>query len=547
MLPLIALVLAGMGTWQLVLQSATVRVERAAEMLREHARSIIGGKDLAIAAAEFRAGGLSWQDIRTSRDLYDFLVMLDTSSTLAGGIAFVDPGGRLAMSSIAPMPGAQVDLSMRDYVRAHPAGSGLREAPFIGEVVVTRPSGFLGFPVARQRRGADGNGDGGNVVATLPSSDLQAFYAGIRETPGDSVMLLRVDGAVLAAVPPPQPAEGARLPEASAAALRRLRDGPPAVEWSRLSGDGQQRLTALRHVPGLGVAVAYGLAPEALRQDWLRRMVAPLAGAVGGMLLLGALVLQTERALFARAEADARSRRAERQATLGLLSGGLAHDFGNITQSVLAAAHLLGKHAGNPDRVRVIGEHLARHAERAAALSRRMLDQTRRSGAAAGGSHGRVAVSARLRELSILLNATLGAGIRVRCDVPPDLFGRGFDPAELETALINLAANSRDAMPRGGEVRIAAERVALPADQAASLSLPAAAYLRVMVEDDGIGMDAATLRRFGEAFFTTKPEGQGTGLGVAMAAAFVRAAGGAIRADSAPGRGSRVTLYVPAA
>lgn len=543
-LPLLALAIAGLVTWQTVSQAAAARVERAADMLREHARNAITSKDLAIAAAEARAAGLTWQTIRESAELHQFLTGLDAAAPMVAGIAMIDPRGVLATSSLAALPVAPVDLSGRDYVRAHPRGIGPREAPFIGEVVVSRPSGFLGVPLSRPRRGPDGLGDGGVVVAMLPLTALQGFYAAIRETPDDAVTLLRLDGALLAAVPEPPAPQGARLPDAAAPLLRALRAGAVPVAWQDFAGDGTARLTAFRRLPGLGVAVAYGLAPAALRQDWLRRMAIPLGAALAGMLLLGALVLQSERALRQRAEAEASSRRAERRATLGLLSGGLAHDFGNITQSVLAAAHLLGKHAGDEQRVRVVAGHLATHAERAAVLSRRMLEATRRN--AASGAPGRVKVSERLRELALLLDATLGPGIRVRSAIEPGLLGRGFDPAELETALINLAANSRDAMPRGGTVRLLAEHVLLPAAQANGLSVPEGAYLRITVEDEGIGMDAAALRRFGEAFFTTKPEGEGVGLGVAMAAAFIRAAGGAMRAESEPGRGSRVTLHVPA-
>jgi two-component system NtrC family sensor kinase len=545
-LPLLTLAVAGWSTWQIVFHAAAARVDRAADMLREHARSTIEAKDLAIAAVEQRIRGMGWDAIRQSREVYDFMVAIDAASPMPAGIGLVDPGGQLAMSSLTAFAAPPTDLSARDYVRAHPAGSGLREAPFVGAAVATRPSGFLGVPVARPRTGPDGLGDGGVISAVLPTRELQGFYAGIRETARDAVALVRLDGVVLAAVSP-APDIAAPLPAEAQRSLRRLREGRLAPQWLALAGDGEERLTALRLVPGLGVAVAYGLGQDALVQDWLRRMAVPLGGALAGMALLWALVWQTERALQARAAAESRSRRAERQATLGLLSGGLAHDFGNITQSVLAAAHLLGKHAQNAERVRVIGQHLARHAERAAALSRRMLEATRRNAVAPGAPREAVAVTERLRDLAILLNATLGAGIRVRAEVAPALAGRGFDPAELETAVINLAANARDAMPRGGLVRLLADRAVLSAGEAAALSLPEGAYLRVVVEDEGCGMDAATLRRFGEAFFTTKPEGEGSGLGVAMAAAFIRAAGGAMRAESEPGRGSRVTLYVPAA
>lgn len=547
LLPLLSLSAIGWRSWQAVEAEARDRVERATDMLLEHARRAFETQEVAIAAVEQRIRGMDWSAIARSRDIHQFLCALDAVAPASGSVGLVDPSGRLAASSAFPFPNRPIDLSMRDYVRANPAGSGSREAPFVGEVIARRPNGVPVFPVARPRRAEDGLGDGGVVVATLLPYYFESFYQSVLETPGDAVTLARLDGVVLAAAPSPAQPEGAVLPGAAAPLLHQLRDHPVSFRRAVFAPDGAERLTAFRRLPGLEVVVAYGLAPDALRREWLQRMAGPTAGVVVAMLLLGTLTLQAERALRARAAAEAHARRAERQATLGLLAGGLAHDFGNISQSVLAASHLLRKHAETPERVRVVAQHLGRHAERAAALSRRMLETTRRSGTTPAIQATAVDVSEALRELAELLDATLGAGIRVRYEGPPSLLGRGFDRAELETALINLGANARDAMPRGGAVRLKAERVELTPMLANALALPVGDYLRISVIDTGEGMDEETLRRFGEAFFTTKPVGRGTGLGVAMVAAFARRAGGTLRAESKPGEGSTVMVYVPAA
>jgi two-component system NtrC family sensor kinase len=547
LLPMLALAAIAVDSWRAVEAEAHGRVSRAVAMLHEHALRAFEAQELAIAAAETRIRGMAWPELRASRDVFEFLRALDEVTPAAGGVALVAPSGQLALASTSSFPTPDVDLSGRDYVSAHPPGSGAREIPFIGEVVVARPSGMVVFPMARPRRRADGLGDGGVIIATLWPAYFESFYASIRETAGDAIMLFRLDGALLAAVPVPQQPEGAHLPASAGPMLRQLRGRAATVISGPSPIDGMPRITGVRRLAGYDVAVAYGLPITALTADWRRRMAGPVAGALLAMVLLLALTLQAERAIRAREAADARSRAAERQATLGLLAGGLAHDFGNITQSVMAAAILIGKHAEDAARVREIARHLQRHAERAAALSRRMLDTTRRSGRGAEEQAPPLDVSDSLRELAALLDATLGAGIRVRSEASPGLRAApGVARAELETAVINLAANARDAMPEGGEIRLTGEPVVLAPALAAMLALPTGLYLRIAVADHGVGMDETTLARLGEPFFTTKPEGAGTGLGLAMVAAFVRAAGGAFRAESEPGRGTTISLYVPA-
>jgi signal transduction histidine kinase len=548
LLPALALAAMALVSWHTVQAEAKARVDRATDMLREHALRALEAQDIVLAAVETRIQDMTWPTIRDSAELNAFLRGIDTLTQSAAGIGLTDPAGWLANSSSSNFPVPAVDLSRRDYVAALPPGSGAREYPFIGEAILARPSGRAIFPMARPRRGRDGTGDGGVIMVQLWPSYFQGFYRSIAETPEDSFQLFRLDGAVLAAVPPPAVAEGAALRPAAGAILRELRRSPGISHAGPSPFDDVPRITALRRVGGYSVAVAYGLPMAAVREAWLARMAGPAAGAALAMLLLTALTLQAERAQRARAAAEARSRAAERQATLGLLAGGLAHDFGNITQSVLAAARLLGRHAEDAARVREVAQLLNRHAERGTSLVRRMLDTTRRSGSAEAGTATPVDAGAALRDLALLLDATLAPGMQVRAETSGDLrLAPGIDRVGLETAIINLAANARDAMPQGGEVRITAGTVQVAAPHAGRLGVLPGNYVRITVADRGIGMSSATLARLGEPFFTTKAPQEGTGLGLAMVAAFLRACGGGFAAESTPGQGSTVSLYLPAA
>ncbi len=544
LLPLAALVASGFNNKATVEEAAHGRVLRVAEMLHEHALRAFDAQELTIAAIEHRMQGLDWSEVPEDEVLYGFLRALDAANLNSGGVALITPGRSLVMSSAQPFRAPPRPVGAWPNLEAMREGNAIPETVFIGQVVRS-VTGRAVFPVLRARPRADGLSDGGIILAALWPGNFQSFYRSILESPQDAVMLFRLDGAVLAAVPAPAEPVGAMLPRNTADLLRALRRGPVEVMHGPSPFDGEMRMTAFRRLPRHDVAIAYGLSQQALTRDWQRRMTNPLAGALLSMLVLLAAIWQAERSMRSRSMAEARA--AERQATLGLLAGGLAHDFGNITQSVGAAARLLQRYADDTARVRQVAEHLLQHATRATALSRRLLDTTRRSDPEVLASAGAVDITASLRELSELLDATLGVGIRVRCEVPPGLRSApGLDRAELETALINLAANARDAMPQGGEVRITAHRLQIPPRPSGAPALAPGSYLRITVRDHGQGMSPEALARLGEPFFTTKPAGRGTGLGLAMVAAFLRRADGALLADSTPGRGTAVHLLLPA-
>jgi signal transduction histidine kinase len=151
-----------------------------------------------------------------------------------------------------------------------------------------------------------------------------------------------------------------------------------------------------------------------------------------------------------------------------------------------------------------------------------------------------------LTEIAELLGRTLGSRWRVVAQVPPGLPAARGDRAGFEAAIVNLAANARDAMPDGGSVTISAwtEDLEEPLEEA---GLRAGRHLVAAVRDTGEGMDEATLTRLGEPFFTTKPPGLGNGLGLATVRGFCAHAGGALRFDSMPGRGTMAAIWLPLA
>ena len=239
---------------------------------------------------------------------------------------------------------------------------------------------------------------------------------------------------------------------------------------------------------------------------------------------------QTEQAL----------RQAQKLESIGKLTGGVAHDFNNILQVVSGSMQLLQGHlAGNEAARDRLGT--AMHAvERGAKLASQLLAFARRQPLQP------VVLQPRhvLGDMEDLLRRALGETIRIEIAVHEQCWPALLDRHQLENVLLNLAINARDAMPEGGVLRIEADNLSI--DGAADAPHPNIApgeYLRLRVIDTGSGMSAAVLEQACEPFFTTKPEGEGTGLGLSMAYGFVRQSGGHFRIDSEPGAGTRVAMY----
>ncbi|WP_198383644.1 ATP-binding protein [Roseomonas sp. KE2513] len=151
-----------------------------------------------------------------------------------------------------------------------------------------------------------------------------------------------------------------------------------------------------------------------------------------------------------------------------------------------------------------------------------------------------------LAGLCEVLSHTLGAEVACRYHVAPGIPPLLADKGQLETVLVNLASNARDAMPQGGTLTMSAAEMRLEGSSGPRGMMPGR-YIRIAVEDTGIGMDPMTVSRVGEPFFTTKPRGAGTGLGLSMAKGFAEQSGGALTVESEPGRGTVVALWLPPA
>jgi len=242
-----------------------------------------------------------------------------------------------------------------------------------------------------------------------------------------------------------------------------------------------------------------------------------------------------------RGQAEEALRQAQKMETLGQLTGGVAHDFNNLLQIVSGNLEILQRNLpADERRLRRAAENAARGAERAAVLTQRLLAFSRRQPLDPKPVDANRLVSGMLE----LLHRSLGETIAVETVLAPALWPVEVDPNQLENAILNLAVNARDAMDGGGKLIIETGNAQVP-EAAGGGGVPPGEYVTIRVADTGCGMDEATVERAFEPFFTTKEVGKGTGLGLSMVYGFVKQSGGDLAIDSAPGRGTSVTLYLP--
>ena len=234
----------------------------------------------------------------------------------------------------------------------------------------------------------------------------------------------------------------------------------------------------------------------------------------------------------------------QKMEVIGQLTGGVAHDFNNLLQSILGSIELLQRPAGLSDPIRAsrLLDMARRAGERGAALTHRLLAFARRQPLAPQI----VDVNKLVGSMSELLHRTLGETIEVETVAAAGLWRTQIDPNQLESAILNLAVNARDAMPRGGKLTIETGNTWLDERYAAThAEVVPGQYVLIAISDSGEGMSEETLAHVFEPFFTTKPEGRGTGLGLAQVHGFVKQSGGHIKLYSELGHGTTVKIYLP--
>ncbi len=279
---------------------------------------------------------------------------------------------------------------------------------------------------------------------------------------------------------------------------------------------------------------------------WCATELSAVPGAGGRPETL--LLLVTDKTTLKQAE-DARARledealQAQKIQTLGMLAGGVAHDFNNALEVIMGFASLALLRLSPGDAMHEPLKIIAESASGAAALARELLDAARKDEARPEP----IDVAQLVNSVNSIISRTFDRKIRVECRADPHSPQvQGF-PSRFEQALLNLCINARDAMPEGGTLTLETTTESVAAnDPRRPASAPQGEYVRLAVRDTGTGMSAETLEQICTPRFTTKPKGRHSGLGLTMVERIIKMAGGFIAVRSAPGEGTEFALYLPA-
>ncbi|WP_426199062.1 ATP-binding protein [Pseudomonas sp. DC3200b2] len=258
---------------------------------------------------------------------------------------------------------------------------------------------------------------------------------------------------------------------------------------------------------------------------------------------------EANRRLLAEAQERERAeellRHAQKMEAVGQLTGGIAHDFNNMLTGIMGSLDLMNRYIakGRSAEIGRFAEAALGSAQRAAALTHRLLAFSRRQSL----DRQRIDLNALVTSLEDLLGRTTGEQIDLRLDLATNAWPVYTDPNQLESALLNLVINARDAMPSGGRLVITTCNRDLPHAQPnpPMEAVRPGQYAVLCVRDNGSGMSPSTRAKAFDPFFTTKPTGQGTGLGLSMIYGFIQQSGGHVTLDSEPDAGTEVSLYLP--
>ena len=238
-----------------------------------------------------------------------------------------------------------------------------------------------------------------------------------------------------------------------------------------------------------------------------------------------------------RERAEEQLRHAQKMETIGQLTGGVAHDFNNLLTAVMGNLELLRKHLPADPKTERLFNGAMLGAQRGAALTQRLLAFARQQDLKIEP----VNLADLIRGATSLIERSAGSQVEIEVDLPTDLPRVLVDANQIELAVINLVVNARDAMPNGGNLIVSVDRNTPPKE----VGLPNGEFVRLRVEDNGEGMDAATLKKATDPFFSTKDLGKGTGLGLSMVHGLAVQLNGALRLTSEVGRGTVVELWLP--
>jgi signal transduction histidine kinase/ActR/RegA family two-component response regulator len=548
-LPLLLFAAIATMLYRQAFAGAAQSVDRAARVAQEQALKLFETNAMLLQRMLDLLGEASDDEVLLrNADVHERLRRMVANLPQVQGVFVNSAKARALANSIVTPPPRDLDYSDREWYSAHRNGD---VGVFFTGQLRSRVSGEPFFDMSRRRVSREG-AFLGTVHVSLRPTYLTDFYAELaRDEPGLRFGVFRSDGVFIARYPGDVP-EGARLASEDAI-LQAIRGTDDVVQHRSVSSlDGTDRLRSLRQLGTYPLWAGASMNVSDVRALWLRQIGWLALFVVPATLTLTWLarvaLARTRREVDAAQRLDDETLRRQRMEValvqsqkleaLGRLTGGVAHDFNNllmvVSNNLYVMRHMFGGLDGNPQLAAI-----ERSVATGTKLTRQLLSFTRRQALVPE----RIDLHARLPALLELLPPLLGRTIRVTVQIDADVPPIEVDPAELELALINLAANAKDAMSANGHIRISARSATAPVGERG----PHDKFVVLEVEDDGTGMPPDVAARAFEPFYTTKAVGKGTGLGLSQVQALCQRAGGMATIESTLGGGTRVLLYFPAA
>ena len=544
MVPLFVYGTVGVIRYAQLKEETALRLQRAQRIAQEHALKVFDTNELLVSRVEDairQVGELGVADRRL--ELHHHLRSLAANRAPVHSIWIYDSEGRPVATNVTH-PAPDVQVGDRSYFQAHRHSE---HGLFFSEPLLERSDRTSFISTSRGRYRADGTFDGVISVNLLPAY-LKRFHEALAaEEPGAAVTMFREDGVILSRWPD-LPSAPARM-SASSPVLSRVLSGAMEGQVRGVSSvDGKERLLTFVKVGSYPVYVGTGMEVSQIQRRWLDDMLWILAFGVPPLVALffaGRLAIsRAEHVLRSseelREQTQARHRieeellQAQKLEALGRLTGGVAHDFNNALMVISNNLFILRRKGSEAMRPQM--DSIARAVDNATKLTRQLLAFSRRQALVPQY----LDLQQKLPELRELLEPILGANVRLTIDIAPGTQTVLLDAAEFELAVLNLAINSRDAMPNGGEFSLRAEN---ETRQGPSGDAP---FVVLRASDTGVGIPPELLEHVFEPFFTTKPVGRGTGLGLSQIRALCQRAGGDAAIESEVGRGTVISLYLPA-
>jgi two-component system NtrC family sensor kinase len=417
---------------------------------------------------------------------------------------------------------------------------------FIGDVLQPKISKFPFFPVSARRTDSKGNFIGIAEVAVLPKA-FESFFEHLASTTSASFALIRDDGVVLARYPL---ADRPNIQlDASTGFGKLIAQNPQGGRYTTVSGvDKIERRFAVKKLEGYPLYVSSSLEISSIRSDWIKLMETHLIFGIPATLLLVTLAVFTllrTKEFYAEAErreaAELTLRQSQKMDAVGQLTGGVSHDFNNLLTIITGNLQLALRDVTDGRLQRRLTAALA-GADRAAQLTRKLLAFARNQPL----DPKPLDVNQLVNGMSEMLTRTLGENISIETVGSAGLWQTEVDSSELESAILNLAINARDAIKDGGKLTIETANTFLDENYCRDFDdIKPGQYVLISVSDTGAGMPKEVADRAFDPFFTTKAPGVGTGLGLSQVYGFVRQSGGHIRIYSELNLGTTVKIYLP--